>query len=188
MQQLRDADLTRRDRHGGCLDIHFEPTGFFRLESADRWWPVTPMGNAFLCLGVNHVTPGLLQRQENRDFWARRIGLRDPGDQAGSLAYFGQRVRRDLRAFGFNTLGCHSSAVSYESGFAPHVCPLRPVSIAHWMTPSEEDFLDVFSQEFVDHCSARAREIALPRKDDCYLIGYFFTDCPIFTDRDAAPR
>jgi hypothetical protein len=149
---------------------------------------VTPSGNAFLSLGVNHVTPGLLQRQENRDFWVRRIGVRDPGDQAGLLAYFGQKVRCDLKAFGFNTFGCHSSAEFHESGFAPHVCPLRFVSTAHWMTPSEEDLLDVFSQEFVDHCSSRARETALPRRDDRYLIGYSFTDCPILTDRDAAPR
>jgi len=188
MQQRTGANLTTRDRYGGCPDIHFQPTGFFRLENADRWWLVTPMGNVFLSFGVNHVTPGLLQRKENRDFWVREIGLRDSGDQAGLLTYFRQKVRRDLEAFGFNTLGCHSPTEFYEPGFAPYVCPLRFVSTAHWMTPSEDDFLDVFSKEFVDHCYTRAREIALPRKEDRYLIGYSFTDCPILTDCDAAPR
>jgi hypothetical protein len=32
-----------RDQYGGLKRIHFEATGFFRLEQADgRWWLVTP--------------------------------------------------------------------------------------------------------------------------------------------------
>ena len=32
------------------------------------------------------------------------------------------------------------------------------------------------------------RAVALPRTDDPYLLGYSMTDCPIFTNLDAAPR
>ena len=35
---------------------------------------------------------------------------------------------------------------------------------------------------------AKARAVALPREDAPYLLGYSMTDCPIFTNLDAAPR
>jgi agarase len=178
----------RRDEYGGCPDIRFAPTGFYRLEKADRWWLVTPRGNAFLSFGVNHVVPGLLQRRENRDYWAKEYNLRDPDDPDAWLPHFRDKVRTDLHAFGFNTLGCHSDTRHYEPGFAPYVHTLRFVDICHWMTPTEEDFLDVFAESFVRHCDRLAREGALPRRDDPSLVAYSFTDCPVFTDLDAAPR
>ena len=47
-----------RDRYGGCLDLVFDATGYFRLEKTDRWWLVTPEGHAFLSFGANHVMSG----------------------------------------------------------------------------------------------------------------------------------
>ena len=42
------------DRFGGWTGKRFKATGFFRLEKDERWWLVTPEGNAFLSFGINH--------------------------------------------------------------------------------------------------------------------------------------
>ena len=47
------------DAYGGFIDIVGERTGFFHTQEIDgRWWLVTPEGNAFLSLGINHYHPG----------------------------------------------------------------------------------------------------------------------------------
>ncbi len=48
------------DRFGGWTRKKFKATGFFRVENDDRWWLVTPEGNAFLSFGINHLHSGLL--------------------------------------------------------------------------------------------------------------------------------
>ena len=48
--QPEKAALTDRDPFGGCMDIALGETGFFRLHKTDRWWLVTPAGNAYLSL------------------------------------------------------------------------------------------------------------------------------------------
>ena len=51
-----------RDKYGGMSRIHFEATGFFRIEYTNgRWWLITPEGNAFLSFGLNHIGSGLTQ-------------------------------------------------------------------------------------------------------------------------------
>jgi len=39
------------DRFGGWMGKRFAATGFFRVEKDDRWWLVSPEGNAFLSFG-----------------------------------------------------------------------------------------------------------------------------------------
>ena len=176
-----------RDRFGGWLRYRFRASGFFRLEKAGRWWLVTPDGNAFLSFGVNHVAPHLLRQEANQAFWLRKFSAGDLRDLAWMQGYR-DKVRRDLAAFGFNTLGTHSSTRFYEPGFAPYIHETRFVDIPHWMEPAEKDFLDVFSTQFEEHCDGRARDQCRQRAKDPHLIGYSLTDCPIFTDLDAAPR
>mgnify|MGYP001586340862 CR=1 FL=1 len=178
---LAPEALGRRDRFGGCPDIRFERSGFFRLEKKDRWWLVTPDGNAFLSFGLNHVMPGLLKRPECIDHWTKAFG-----DQF--VEGYRKKVRADLDALGMNTLGVHSTLRDLPPGFVPYIHTARFVDICHYMTPSEKQFHDVFSAEFETHCDRVAQAEVLPRKDDRFLIGYFMTDGPIFTDLDAAAR
>ena len=98
------------------------------------------------------------------------------------------KLRADLTALGMNTLGVHSSLRHLSFGFVPYIHTARFVDICHYMTPAESDFRDVFSPGFELHCDRVAQAEVLPRKNDPWLIGYFMTDCPIFTDLDAAPR
>ena len=47
--------VSELDRFGGWKGKQFEATGFFRTEhDGQRWWLVTPEGNAFLSSGINH--------------------------------------------------------------------------------------------------------------------------------------
>ena len=176
-----------RDKFGGCPDIQFEATGFFRIEKADRWWLVTPEGNAFLGFGLNHAGYRPLSQSANRDFWLEQFGAESQEDEA-YMAGFREKVRGDMDAFGFNHLGTHSSMRYYEPGFSPYVARSVFVDIPHWKEPTEKEFLDVFSEEFESHCDATARRNAEPIRDDPYVLGYSMTDCPIFTDEDAAER
>jgi len=180
--------MPKRDRYGGRTDLDFQATGFFRLEKADRWWFVTPEGHAFLSLGLNHVEPGLMQRPESRAHWMSAFGLEDGADRETFIGRLQERVEEDMVVFGLNTLGCHSGTQHYPRSFVPYVHTLRFVDICHWNSPTEADFPDVFSAEFERRCNKRAQEEAALRRDDPYLLGYSFTDCPILTDLDAAER
>ncbi len=65
------------DRFGGWVGKKFEATGFFRVEKDERWWLVTPEGNAFLSFGINHLHPEFWRQDYNREAWKKRLGLDD---------------------------------------------------------------------------------------------------------------
>ncbi len=182
-----DNNLTR-DTYGGDPSLKFEATGFFRLEKANRWWFVTPEGNAFLSFGMNHVSPNWINQSYNADHWNKRFGGAKFGgaDYRARLQSF---VSKNLSDFGFNTLGMHNSfnALHPEMRF-PWIKSIPFVKTHHYLVPTEKDFLDVYSPEFEQHCDALAKKEAAPLKDDPYLLGYSMTDCPILTDIDAAAR
>ena len=67
--------------------------------------------------------------------------------------------------------------------------PIRFIDIPHWKPEiPDSNFRDVFSPEFEQHCDALAKKIALPIKDDPYLLGYSMTDCTLFTEEDLRER
>lgn len=75
-----------RDGFGGWRGRRFRATGFFRTEhDGKRWWLVTPEGNAFLSLGINHYHAQWWAQGYNRDHWMKEFGaewLREFADQA----------------------------------------------------------------------------------------------------------
>lgn len=172
----------------GVPDLRLKRSGFFRLEKADRWWLVTPEGKVFLSFGLNHVSLGLLLRPECVGHWAERFNVKDRGDPGQFVSGYRAKVRSDLEKLGMNTLGVHSSMRDIAPETVPYIHTVRFVNICHYMTPDERDFPDVFSGEFEKRCDRVARVEVLPRREERFLIGYFMTDCPIFTDLDAAPR
>jgi hypothetical protein len=62
---------------GGWKAKRFNATGFFRVEKEDRWWLVTPEGNAFLSRGINHLAPDLWKQNYNREVWKKKLGLQN---------------------------------------------------------------------------------------------------------------
>ncbi|MEM7132463.1 MAG: hypothetical protein AAF702_39540 [Chloroflexota bacterium] len=179
-----------RDRFGGWTGKRFEATGFFRAEMDNRWWLVTPEGNAFLSFGINHLHAHWWQQAYNQLAWKQRLGLDDLNSQAFApalKAWFLQTCRQ----YGFNTVGVHTDLplVNQPQPSMPYMQPIDFVDIPHWKTEvPDSNFKDVFSDEFAAHCDRLAKEVAAPAKEDPFLLGYAMTDCPLLTEEDCRER
>lgn len=177
--------LDGRDKYGGWTEQTSEATGFFRLEKERaQWWFVTPVGNAFLLHGLNHVDPHLVSGAA----WEKRLGLPDEYSQEEYFKAMRNRAECDMKAFGLNSLGTHNTTRWWESAgkaFVPYVKQLTFVPIAAWMQPTEKDFVDVFSKKFEDHCRDYARRHVTPLTTDPYLLGYALVTVPVLTEMDA---
>lgn len=185
------ADSARElDHFGGWTGRKFEPTGFFRVEKDDRWWLVTPEGNAFLSFGINHLYPDLWKQAYNSEAWKKRLGLKElkgPAFFAALRSWFLQTCQQ----YGFNTVGVHTylPVVNTPRPALPYMQPIHFVDIPHWKTEiPDSNFIDVFSSKFEQHCDRLAKEIVVPVRDDRYLLGYALTDCPLFTEEDCRER
>lgn len=177
------------DQYGGWKKRNFKATGFFRVEKDDRWWFVTPDGNAFVSFGINHIHPGWWTQPYNREAWKRTLGLSElqgPGFDSALRDWF-MKYRHQL---GINTLGVHNDLrVLNQPSFMPYLQPIEFVDIAHWKTEiPDENFVDVFSDTFRMNSDKLAEEIAAHLANDPFLIGYTMTDCPLFTEEDCRAR
>ncbi|MEM8667221.1 MAG: hypothetical protein AAGG48_06880 [Planctomycetota bacterium] len=178
------------DRFGGWTGKKFAATGYFRVEKDDRWWIVTPEGNAFLSWGINHLYPDLWKQEYNREAWKERLGVQSLSGQAFNRAlrsWFMGVCRR----FGFNTVGVHTSLdiVNQPKPEMAYMQPIRFVDVPHWKPDiPDTNFRDIFAPEFASHCDRLAKQFVLPNKDDPFLLGYAMTDCTMFTEEDLRER
>ena len=186
--QIQKPIMTARDQYGGCTDIKFEATGFFRLEKADRWWLVTPEGNAYLSFGLNHAERKWLYKDYNKDYWIKSFGLEKNATKPDFQTGFEKKLKEDMKAFGISTLGTHSPTWDFSESFANDVVNVRMIDICHYQTPDEEDFRDPWSEEFKNHCEDIARRKVAPLKDDKRVLAYTLTDCPIYTEPESWPH
>ena len=183
-------NTSERDQYGGWTGKKFEATGFFRVEKDERWWLVTPEGNAFLSFGINHLHPHLWKQDYNREAWQKRLGI-DNLDSREFTPALKTWFLQTCRQYGFNTVGVHTelSAVNRPQPSMPYMQSIHFVDIPHWKTEiPDSNFWDVFSETFAAHCDRLAREFAAPAKDDPFLLGYAMTDCPLFTEEDCRER
>ncbi|MBT3381494.1 MAG: hypothetical protein HN742_21695 [Lentisphaerae bacterium] len=185
-----DALCRELDRFGGWPGKQLEATGFFRVEKDERWWLVTPEGNAFLSFGINHLESNLWNQGYNREAWQARLGL-DSLDGSGFFPALRSWFLQTCHDYRFNTVGVHNDlrVVNAPQPAMPYMQPIRFVDIPHWkMEIPDSNFHDVFSDEFSAHCDRLARETAAPARDDPFLLGYTMTDCPLFTEEDCRER
>ena len=183
-------ETAERDQYGGWTGKKFAATGFFRVEKDERWWLVTPGGNAFLSFGINHLHPHLWKQDYNREAWEKRLGL-DNLDSRKFAPALKTWFLQTCRQYGFNTVGVHTelSAVNRPQPSMPYMQSIHFVDIPHWQQEiPDSNFLDVFSEAFASHCDLMAKEFAAPAKDDPFLLGYAMTDCPLFTEEDCRER
>ena len=182
---LTQEEASGFDKYGGWKDHNLGAIGFFRLnKDKGRWWLVTPEGNAFMSMGLNHVGASFVSGKR----WIPKLGLGEKHTQKEFFNAVVNKVRKDAEAFGFNTLGTHNQTYwwdLYGDAFMPYIEPLHFVRIAAYMQPKRDDFPDVFSDDFARHCREYAGQIIPQKSGDPYLLGYSLCPVPILTEMDA---
>jgi agarase len=140
------------DEYGGRTDLGGRKTGFFGLEKIrDRWWFVTPAGNAFLSKGVEEVALG-------------------PGGNPIEL-------RRRLGERGFNTLGPLCPENLRGGGLAYTVLlNLSKPTMEAGANVAGRRFPDVFDPRFERIATEIAGNICPLHADNPWLLGYFSDD------------
>ena len=179
------------DLYGGWTGKRFEATGFFRTEKDERWWLVTPEGNAFLSFGINHFYPDLFRQPFSQAAWEQLLGIEDLRDSSQFFPAIRKWFFQTCEDYGFNTVGVHNSLsiTNQPKPQLPYLQPIKFVETPHWKTDiPDENFVDVFSDEFSAHCDRLAKETASPLRDDPFLVGYSMTDCTMFTEEDLRER
>jgi hypothetical protein len=180
--------------YGGNTKKKFESTGFFRLERENNgWWLVDPEGNAFVTIGVNHADETNMKYDHNFEIWKNKYGSRENWIKG---------LSKDLKDWGFNTIGWtgdyisgdwgvaldwygdpinlgHSTswaAVDYKHADMPYCLQIRVSEFEDWN--GQPVYPDVFSHEFDLYCEYLARSICADHSDSKNLIGYFLVDIP----------
>ena len=151
------------DKYAGWTKINGKATGFFTVQQVDgRWWFITPEGNGFIAMGLNHI---------------RSVGFpQQPGKEREA---YNKTVLEDLQLWGFNNLGY--SAPEELKGKIPYIQEFQFAQISNWLPAERVSFPDVFTEEFAKHVDVIVKEICQSIKDDPYLIGYYSTDVPFWS-------
>lgn len=170
------------DTFGGWTGKRFRATGFFRTErEGPRWWLVTPEGNSFVSLGINHYHAGWWDQDYNRSHWQNIFGGAGPGESNWIDGYRASAIAQ-MKHLGISTLGIHSDTLLQKpTPIRPYVARFEPVHIPHYQVATPENFPDVFSETFDEICDQTARQFVAPIKADPLVLGFSMTDCPIFT-------
>lgn len=179
------ADKIYSDRYQGRDLITFPKNGFFQVAERDgKWWLVTPEGNAFISIGINHVQPyGYYAPLLGYSPYQKEI-LKRYGDVQG----WTRDTELRLREWGFNTIGSWSNTESRRGGWGiyspsaegglklfadmPYVVNLTLSRLGggDWVKGT---FPDVFDPEWELAVREETERICRPLKDDPMLIGYF---------------
>ncbi len=173
---------------GALVDVKTTQTatkGYFTLgRRNDRWWLVTPEGKPFFSIGLNHIDPATLRYPENIDLWREKYG-------GSTIKWIRDSVAPNLKEWGFNSIGWvqevtvrqwrHSRAFTvdeYRALDMPY-CHLLPFTESHQWEKHTVNY-DFRSQDWKDWCDYVARDHCAELSDDPNLIGYFYSDCPMW--------
>ena len=160
--------------------------GFFTLgERNGRSWLLTPKGDPFFSLGLNHIDAAPLRYPENGDLWQRQFGN-------SMERWLKEAVRPDLLRWGFNSVGWvqevvtrfdtnhrHSPTFTFEEYQwldLPYCHQLPFADFHQWEVETRNP--DFFSRGFEGWCDYVARTYCARMAGDPKLIGYFYIDCP----------
>ena len=110
-----------------------EPEGFFTLgERKGHWWLITPAGEPFFTMGLNHIDPASLRYPENIDIWRKKYG-------GSTIRWIKESVAPNLKGMGLQhrRLGSGSDCQTVAAFPAIHdrrvsrarhaILPLAPV-------------------------------------------------------------
>lgn len=156
-------ELDDLDAYGGWRDLSFASTGYFRVaREDDRFWLVTPNGNAFFSSGVNGVRPGGTPIGESgeRPYYDSII------ETHGTVDAWVASTRDRLAAWGFNSLGAWSE---WETVTEVPYTVILSMSGSNWL---EGDVPDYWSSEWESHVETQAATLE-GHAEDPFLIGVF---------------
>jgi len=159
------------------------PKGFFTLgKRKDHWWLITPEGEPFFTLGVNHIDPATLRYPENIHLWREKYS-------GSNISWIKESVAPNLKRWGFNSVGWvqevtvkqwqHSRAFTvdeYRALDMPY-CHLLPFMESHQWEKHTVHY-DFRSADWKEWCDYVARSHCAALSEDSHLIGYFYSDCP----------
>ncbi len=160
-----------------------DANGYFTLgKRKGHWWLITPDGEPFFTIGLNHIDPASLRYPENIDIWENKYG-------GSTLRWIRESVVPNLQKWGFNTVGWvqevtvrhwqHSRPFTvdeYRALGMPY-CHLLPLNESHQWEKHTIHF-DYRSDDWKEWCEYVARSHCAELADDPNLIGYFYSDCP----------
>jgi len=161
----------------------YNSKGFFSIDNRDdHWWLITPDGEPFFSIGLNHVDPASLRYPENIHIWRDKY-------QGKTTTWLKESVAKNLIEWGFNTLGWeqevtvrqweHSRSFTFEEYKVLGIpyCHMLPFTESHQWQQHTRHF-DFYSREWEDWCEYVARAHCAEMSEDPNLVGYFYSDCP----------
>ncbi len=152
------------DAYGGSTRVRWEATGWFRLQQHDgRFWLVTPDGHPFFNLGINHLAAGLDNAQR----------------ADGALA---AELTQKFKSWHFNTAGYNASPLFARH--TPFVSFLNLVPTSRFLR-DRASFPDVFDAAFQRDLQQRIERHCRDVRDNPRLLGYMWTDIPMWNLKDA---
>lgn len=145
------------DAYGGRTDLRInEGNGFFQLGKINgKHFLVTPEGNAFRSIGLNHS-----HTLTSSDY---------------------DEITADMKRMGFNS-GDYQGP-TWQWNRIPFTKGVNLLEISSWLPESKFKFEDVFDPEFLTLLEQKIKKIVQPLANNKNLICYFFTDIPIW-DRE----
>jgi hypothetical protein len=141
------------DTYGGLKAIKAEATGYFYInETGGFHYLITPEGHGYRALGINHFR---LKTTEDHD-----------------------RAIRNIKDWGFNA-GCYEGPRWMWKRY-PYTQGMNLVPICEFKRGKDFAYKDVFDPEFLASLEADIRKIVEPQRENAMLIGYFWTDIPLW--------
>ncbi len=162
-----------------------------RVEKANGvWWFVSPEGEPFVSLGVNHIEPHLWMGPYNIGNTVLRYGDdfvlpdgRFNPDGDGARKWIDRQVEV-CRSLHFNTFAKHTHPSIpprlYQDQIY-YVASFETAPLGRWrQDKGESPMPDVFSADFEGHLRGKVREVCEVHGNSPNLLGYLFVDVPLW--------
>lgn len=161
---------------------------FYSLEQRDgRIRFRRPDGSLEFGIGLNHIDSAALRYPDSDEVWSTKY-------ENNQLQWL-ESVGEDLRSWGFSMVGWVQEVVVINDHYHRHsrnfireeynalgmpYCHMLPFTDSHqW--EDEVRLPDIMHTDFEEWCDYVARDHCARLSDDPNLVGYFYSDCPVWT-------
>lgn len=164
-------------------------TGYVHVKQIDGiWWFISPEGEKFISMGVNHVEPHLWLAPYNKETTLERYG----SDMVNEKGYFntdGKAAKKWIdqqlettKDLNFNTWGRHTHPDikgSLYNNEIYYLAALQTGPLAGWRERNGEGPRpDVFSVDFYNFLNDRVETVCAEHRNNPNCLGYLYTDVP----------